>query len=219
MAVDNMQIINNRKPTLYYVYDPMCSWCWGYAPTWKKLRAALKESGITIEYRLGGLAPDSDQPMADEMQAFLEQTWHKIAVELGTEFNFDFWRQCQPRRSTYPACRAALIAREQGLEQAMLDGIQQAYYLKAMNPSDLTTLISIAASINLDPKEFALQMSSEAINNHLMTDIHQVQALPIQGFPSLVLEHNGSLSPIPLDYLDHQTSHQYLINRLNNGFN
>ena len=78
----------------------------------------------------------------------------------------------------------------------------QAYYLKAMNPSDLTTLILIAASIGIDPKEFALQLSSEAINHRLMTEIHQVQALPIQGFPSLVLEHNGSLSPIPLDYLD-----------------
>ncbi|WP_416221766.1 DsbA family protein [Shewanella sp. YLB-07] len=216
-----MQMNNSRKPTLYYVYDPMCSWCWGYAPTWNKLRAALKESGISVEYRLGGLAPDSDLPMPEEMKAFLEQTWHKIAVELGTEFNFDFWRQCQPRRSTYPACRTALIAREQGLEQAMLDGIQQAYYLKAMNPSDLTTLISIAASINLDidPKEFALQLSSEAINHRLMTEIHQVQALPIQGFPSLVLEHNGSLSPIPLDYLDYQTSYRHLINSLNNDLN
>ncbi|SQH76486.1 conserved protein of unknown function [Shewanella benthica] len=136
----------HKKPRVYYVYDPMCSWCWGYAPTWNNLRAALKESGINVEYRLGGLAPDSNEPMPDEMKAFLEQTWHKIAAELGTEFNFDFWRQCQPRRSTYPACRATLIAREQGLEQAMLDGIQQAYYLKAMNPSDLTTLISIAGN-------------------------------------------------------------------------
>ncbi|SQH76483.1 conserved protein of unknown function, might belong to Thioredoxin [Shewanella benthica] len=82
-------------------------------------------------------------------------------------------------------------------------------------------MLTIAASINLDidPKEFALQLSSEAINHNLMTEIHQVQALPIQGFPSLVLEHNGSLSPIPLDYLDYQTSYRHLINGLNNGLN
>ncbi|MEF1187337.1 DsbA family protein, partial [Vibrio sinaloensis] len=23
------------KAKLYYVYDPMCSWCWGYKPTWR----------------------------------------------------------------------------------------------------------------------------------------------------------------------------------------
>ncbi|MFT6977114.1 MAG: putative protein-disulfide isomerase, partial [Shewanella psychromarinicola] len=23
--------------TLYYVHDPMCSWCWGYRPTWDTL--------------------------------------------------------------------------------------------------------------------------------------------------------------------------------------
>ncbi|MEI6858245.1 MAG: DsbA family protein [Shewanella sp.] len=205
---------NHGKPVVYYVYDPMCSWCWGYAPTWNKLRAALKESGITVKYRLGGLAPDSDLPMPDAMKVFLEQSWHKIAAQLGTEFNFDFWRQCQPRRSTYPACRAALIARDLGLEQAMLDGIQQAYYLKAMNPSDLTTLISIAASLGINAQEFDLQLNSEAINQRLMTEINKVKTLPIQGFPSLVLEHNGHFIPIPVDYLNVQTSYQHLIQEI-----
>ncbi|MDF4306582.1 DsbA family protein, partial [Vibrio parahaemolyticus] len=23
---------------LYYVHDPMCSWCWGYKPTIEKLK-------------------------------------------------------------------------------------------------------------------------------------------------------------------------------------
>ncbi|MBE8572891.1 DsbA family protein, partial [Vibrio sp. OPT46] len=26
---------------LYYVHDPMCSWCWGYKPTLDKLKQQL----------------------------------------------------------------------------------------------------------------------------------------------------------------------------------
>ena len=159
-----MNLNNSSKPTLYYVYDPMCSWCWGYAATWHKLRTALAESGINVEYKLGGLAPDSNEPMQQEMQTFLEQTWHKINAQLGTEFNYDFWQNCQPRRSTYPACRAVLIAREQGLEQAMLEGIQTAYYLEAKNPSDLDTLTAIATKIGLNNAEFVKLMHCEKLN-------------------------------------------------------
>ena len=92
------------KPILYYIYDPMCSWCWGYQPTWLLLQQQL-ESRIQIHTLVGGLAEDSNALMPETMQDFLQETWHKISAELGTQFNFNFWSQCQPKRSTYPACR------------------------------------------------------------------------------------------------------------------
>jgi protein-disulfide isomerase-like protein with CxxC motif len=54
----------------------------------------------------------------------------------GTEFNFDFWTKCQPRRDTYKACRAVIAASQQNAEEAMIEAIQKAYYLRAMNPSE-----------------------------------------------------------------------------------
>ena len=38
---------------LIYVYDPMCSWCWGYRESWLKLREALGDK-LAIEYKVGG---------------------------------------------------------------------------------------------------------------------------------------------------------------------
>ncbi|WP_370690724.1 hypothetical protein [Methylicorpusculum sp.] len=92
---------------------------------------------------LGGLAPDTDQPMPAEMQVKLKGIWQKIQQTLpGTAFNFDFWTVCTPRRSTYAACRAVIAARNQDFskEEAMILAIQQAYYLDAKNPADLYTL-------------------------------------------------------------------------------
>jgi putative protein-disulfide isomerase len=97
----------------------MCSWCWAFRPTLLKLREALP-AGIEFEQLLGGLAPD-------------------------TQFNFDFWHQTQPRRATYPACRAVLAARRlnPAMENPMILAIQQAYYLQARNPSDDALLIQL----------------------------------------------------------------------------
>ena len=100
------------KPILYYIHDPMCSWCWGYRPTWNALQQALPEDIQQVNV-VGGLAPDSDEAMPMEQQKLIAGYWQRIAEELGTEFNFDFWTNCAPRRSTYPACRAILAAAAQ----------------------------------------------------------------------------------------------------------
>lgn len=202
---------NISKPKLYYVYDPMCSWCWGYRPTWQLLQKEL-ESLVDINMRVGGLAEDSNVSMPQEMQRFLQQTWQRISTELGTQFNFDFWSHCQPKRSTYPACRAVIIARKYNKEQDMYFAIQQAYYLQAKNPSEAETLTAIAASIGLDADLFAQDLSSDELNSQLENEIKAVRAMPIQGFPSLVLEVEGELHPIRLDYKNWQTSYNIILN-------
>ena len=52
---------------LYYVHDPMCSWCWGFRETWQLVLQQLPKKVHTY-YLLGGLAQDSDEPMPKEMQ-------------------------------------------------------------------------------------------------------------------------------------------------------
>lgn len=201
------------RAQLFYIYDPMCSWCWGYAPTWQRLQRELT-SEVDIIYGLGGLAEDSDVLMPEAMQVFLQQTWRKIAQQLGTEFNFDFWQQCQPRRSTFPACRATLIAREFGKEQEMLTAIQHAYYLQAKNPSNLDTLQALAVDIGLDGYDFLQKLKSQSVDEQLMAEINKMRSLPINGFPALVLVKEQLLIPIPIDYQDWRKSFEIIMKKI-----
>lgn len=198
---------------LIYVYDPMCSWCWGFRETWLKLQAAIGDK-LAIEYKVGGLAPDSDEPMRKEMQQFLQQTWQRIEQQLGTPFNHEFWHTAQPRRSTYPACRAVLVARQQNKEQEMHYAIQKAYYLDAQNPSDISTLASLAEQIGLEKNAFLKEIESEKINSLLMDEINQARSLPIQGFPSLVLENKGLYAAVPVNYQDWQSTYQQILSHI-----
>ncbi len=201
------------RAQLFYIYDPMCSWCWGYAPTWQRLQRELT-SEVDIIYGLGGLAEDSDVLMPEAMQVFLQQTWRKIAQQLGTEFNFDFWQHCQPRRSTFPACRATLIAREFGKEQEMLTAIQHAYYLQAKNPSNLDTLQALAVDIGLDGYDFLQKLKSQSVDEQLMVEINKMRSLPINGFPALVLVKEQLLIPIPIDYQDWRKSFEIIMKKI-----
>jgi putative protein-disulfide isomerase len=161
---------------------------------------------LSIQYLLGGLAPDSDEPMPADLQQSIQQHWRKIENLLGTEFNFSFWQKNTPRRSTYPASRAVLAAAEQQSEKAMILAIQQAYYLRAMNPSDDEVLLQVADELGLDFEAFMASFYSEKIANDLLAEIQQTRSLGVRSFPSWVLEINGKAHTVPLDYQSAHTT-------------
>jgi len=190
--------------TLYYAHDPMCSWCWAFRPSLNALLAELPKQ-IEIIRLLGGLAADSDEPMPDETRLFVQGNWQVIEQQVPeTKFNYDFWKQCQPRRSTYPACRAVIAARFQGEEfdMAMTLAIQQAYYLQARNPSDISTLIELAAEIGADKDKFSKDIKSLETDEALRQEIKQSRRLGLNSFPSLLLDAGNKQIRIDPDYIN-----------------
>jgi len=190
-------------PELLYFHDPMCSWCWAFRPVWTDLCAQLP-AGMTVRRVVGGLAPDSDVPMPPEMRVKLKGTWQTIEQRVpGTRFNFAFWDVCTPRRSTYNACRAVLAAARLAPthEGPMIQAIQQAYYLQARNPSDISTLVDLAVDIGLDRAHFAAELTGAEVQQRLEEEIALAHNAPINGFPSLVVHMPLGMRPIKLDYL------------------
>jgi len=190
--------------TLYYFHDPMCSWCWGFSTSLRELRQGLPAS-VVFKRVLGGLAPDSSETMSDTLRQQIQNSWRRIESSIpGIKFNFDYWRLCQPRRSTYASCRAVIAARLQGAEfdEAMTKAIQIAYYQQARNPSLDDTLIEIAGEIGLDSDQFARQLNSDLVNETLQQEIRFSRELDVDSFPSLLLAIDDKAIPIGLDYLD-----------------
>ena len=191
---------------LYYAHDPMCSWCWAYAPVWEKLKITIKNEyahSLRIRSLLGGLAPDTDEPMPEDMQQYLKDTWSSIQERVpGTKFNFEFWEQCSPRRSTWRACRAVIAARLQSdkFESVMTRAIQRAYYLNARNPSNFSTLAAIAEEIGLDRIRFSDDLDATETHSLHQREMQQVRHLGIQGFPSLVLVRDRIAHGVLVDF-------------------
>lgn len=187
------------KVKLYYVHDPMCSWCWGYKPTLELLKQQLPSS-IEFEYLMGGLAPDSDVPMPLEMQQKLQSIWHQIEEQLGTEFNHEYWTTCQPVRTTYPACRAVIAAGFQDRYQEMLEAIQHAYYLRAMPPHDVDTHQQLAEELRLDLPLFINDLNGKVVEEEFDDQLSLSRSLEVHSYPSLVLQVNDSYFPVAVDY-------------------
>ena len=199
------------KHTLYYVYDPMCSWCYAFAPTFEEVKANLPKN-VEVVYIPGGLAPHSNEPMPQEMREKIESIWYEITRVVGTKFNHDFWKLNTPRRSTYLACQATIAARDQGKEYEMIQGIQKAYYLDAKNPSDASTLIHVAHEIGLNVKQFTYDLTSDKTIQEFEDDLNLRRKLYVRSFPSLVLKYKKETYPIRHKYNDAQN----ILNQIQN---
>lgn len=197
---------------LYYIHDPMCSWCYGFAQSWRRLRESLPAE-VTVIRLLGGLAADNEAPMSTAMRRQVHDNWYRIEQHIpGVRFNHDFWRRCTPRRSTWPACRAVIAARQQGqqYDEAMTRAIQQAYYQQARNPSVTDTLLQLASEIGLDTRVFEAALHSERTQNTLQQEMSLASELGVYSYPDLRLWSDSdvddeTVKAIDIDYRDAAT--------------
>jgi putative protein-disulfide isomerase len=193
--------------SLYYIHDPLCSWCYAFKTSLSALKQALPPD-IKFKRLLGGLAPDSTEPMPLALQQSIQQAWHRIEQTVpGVKFNFAFWSNNTPIRSTYPACRSLLAARKQGIEfeDRLLARLQEAYYQQAQNPALDSTLFECASQIGLDREQFELDYRSHEIDRQLQQEIKTGRSFGVCSYPSLILEQNGKISPVAVDYLNYRT--------------
>ena len=167
----------------------------------KNLPAEIKWQNV-----LGGLAADSDQPMQESTRLMVQDHWRQIEASLGTRFNFDFWTKNQPRRDTYKACRAVIAAARQNAEERMIESIQKAYYLRALNPSDPLTLADLAVELGLNHSLFMEDFGSEQTEAELRSHFLLRDKLMVKSFPSLVFEYDSMYKFIAHDYRDYRNS-------------
>ncbi|MCF2859138.1 DsbA family protein [Pseudoalteromonas sp. SMS1] len=168
-----------------YVMDPMCAWCYGFQP---ELEQFLNmHPHIKMDWVVGGLAPDTNQPMAQSLRETIASYWYQIEDRTQVTFNHDFWSSNTPYRSTYQACRAIIAAESlsENSAQSMAKAIQSAYYQQAKNPSLGHTLAACAEAIGLDTQAFLDRLASNQTESEFQRHLGVAQQLQVSGFPAL----------------------------------
>lgn len=175
---------------LIYVGDPMCSWCWGFAPEIEQLSAEHP-----VEVVVGGLRPGpSAQPLGDRMAGFLREHWVEIAERTGQPFDTEFLeRRDDWLYDTEPAAVAVVTMREMN-EPATLDyftTVQKAFYADGRDVTDFDVLAELAGNHSVDQDQFRTQLDTDDAKKAAWADFNQARTWGISGFPTLIGELTG----------------------------
>ena len=192
---------------LLYVMDPMCSWCWGFAPVAAALIAQARDAGVPTRLVLGGLRSGGSALDASTRRYILEH-WQAVAEATGQPFRFDGAMPDGFVYDTEPACRALVTARELDAERVwpLLQLIQRSFYEQGVDVTTVLQLVELAERAGFDRATFAEALTRADTRAATAADFSWVQDLGIAGFPTLLAERNGQLALLtngyqPLDSL------------------
>jgi putative protein-disulfide isomerase len=186
---------------LIYVMDPMCSWCWGFAPVLASLAAQAEAADVQLQLVVGGLR--QEQAALDPAgRVRILAYWQAVNASTGQLFNFNDGLPEGLVYHTEPACRALVAARQLDASKLwpLLELIQQAFYCEGRDVTRAGVLRELAEAAGLPRGEFAEAFDSPQVQAATQADFNWVQGLGIAGFPTLLAERNGQLALLTNGY-------------------
>lgn len=194
---------NQPEKEVFYVADPMCSWCWGFTPTLRGMAQAL-EGKAQLTVIMGGLRPLTRTPMDEAQRAEIEHHWQSVAERSGQPFDYDFFQRGDFVYDTEPACRAVCVVRAiaRPLVLDFFEALQRAFYAENRDITDAAVLSEIARKQGVDHVAFEERFADVASAYETAGDFHAARQLSVTGYPTVILRKGEDFALLTAGYQD-----------------
>ena len=174
------------ETSLIYFADPMCSWCWGFAPVIQQVRDTF--SDLPIQMFMGGLSPGNTQIMDDAAKQEIKQHWQHVNEASGQPFDYDFFQRTDFIYDTEPASRAVIACFRQDSSKALafLKHLQQAFYQLNQDITSSSQLVELAKDFGLDDAQFKRLLDDPETSRITQLSFDYARHLQVSGFPTLI---------------------------------
>lgn len=194
-------------PSLIYIADPMCAWCYGFAPELAVLLQGLPE--LSVHVVAGGLRAYNREPLDDASRTSLLANWTRVAAASGLPFAPGFSPAPEFVFDTEAACRAVVTARAVAPDAtfSVFHAIQHAFFAQGRDVTRADILAEIvsaelaAAGHPLSAAACHGRWASDSMIMETAQDFGQVRRWGVTGFPTLILERDGQLDLITSGYV------------------
>lgn len=204
-SIPNSRIPLSADLEFVYIGDPMCSWCWGFAPVVEQIAARYT---IPIKTVVGGLRPGSDaEPLNSSMRRMLEHHWEQVESRSGQPFDRsgldrDDWIY----DTEYPA-RAVVTMRDLAPDETLpfFTRLQRAFYAEAVDVTDPEEYPDLVAPFAVDGPTFLEHVAMERSREAARADFRTARSLGVSGFPSLLLRIDDEYAMVTRGYMPYES--------------
>ncbi len=203
---------------LIYVADPMCSWCWGFAPSIEAV--AQHHTDLPIRVVMGGLRPGAAaEPLTEGMRNYLRRAWTAVGERSGQPFDHSFLERENWTYDTEQAAIAVAAMRQVDESQTLpfLTRVQRAFYAEGVDVTDPGVYPALVDEFPVDDGDFLAAMRSDATRKLTWGDFSLSRQWGISGFPALLARQDDEASYLTAGWASpHDTDaalHAWLENR------
>jgi putative protein-disulfide isomerase len=198
---------------LYYCYDALCGWCYGFSPVIKRLEAAYKDI-LVFDVLSGGMVmPDNAQPIS-KMAKYVSEAYKNVETLTGIKFGEDYlWHIFNPDKSDWvlnsekPALALSILKEihpERAVEIA--SDLQYALMYEGRDLTDNEAYRHLLPKYKMEAETFYAKMASEEYMDKAYYDFALVKQLQVNGYPTLLMQVTDSkFYMISRGYADYET--------------
>lgn len=189
-----------NEKTLWYIADPMCSWCWGFAPIIKEVRLNYSEN-LKIELVMGGLR-SGKLAMASGQRAEILNHWKAVNERTGQPFSFEGAMPEGFIYDTEPSCRGivAMSLINPSLVFTLLESIQFGFYVEQKDVTNPKVLAQLAGKIGVDMDLYLQAFESDEVKNKVSNHFDKVRQWGVNSFPTVAVQNAAGYSILNRGY-------------------
>lgn len=179
--------MTTATPHLLYIFDPMCSWCYGFAPVIDAIAAHFGDR-LPVKLMVGGLRAGNTVVMTEKDRDYIRGAWTRVGAASGQSFDFAFFDRPHFIYDTEPACRAIVTVRSIAPDMvlAFKSAVSAAFYGHNRDTTAAEVLADVAAEQGIDRAAFLDKFMSSDIRNETFRDFLLAKDMGVEGFPCLV---------------------------------
>ena len=188
------------KPTLIYIGDPMCSWCYGFSPELSKATKQLEDK-VDLKIIMGGLRPYNTEHI-DGMKDFLKEHWEHVNQASNQPFDYTILDDPNFIYDTEPPSRAVLVVRhlQPDAELAFFKDVQEMFYAKNIHTDKAKNYHYLLDKYGIDKEAFDTAFQSEDMKALVKQDFMESQEIGVRSFPTMVLLKDGQYTVVAKGY-------------------
>ncbi len=181
-----------QQRILWYFADPMCSWCWGFAPVISAIKERYADQ-IKVALVLGGLRPGTTEAMTPKSREEILHHWHDVHRRSGQPFQFENAMPDGFIYDTEPPSRAIIAV--SGIKPdetfAYYKAVQEAFYARGENITQPETLARLAVDHGIARERFLELFDSDEVKSKTRRHFEMSRQSGVRGFPTTVLQDDG----------------------------
>ena len=186
---------------LVYAFDPLCGWCFAFAPTTRALLERFETDQVEWEVMCGGLVTGERVAPISQMRGYLEQGMRAVEARTPVRFGKAFREEVLAKGTwvsqSEPACRATLVAQKHEGGRAALgfgSALSRAFYEEGLLPDDPKTWEQVGDRVGLDGVALAKRAQTEEAKELTKAAFARARSQGVQSYPTLYQRKEGKLS-------------------------
>lgn len=180
---------------IFYVYDPLCGWCYGFSPVMQQFWKQHREN-IHFKVLTGGMITGDKEGPIGKVAPYIKTAYREVEKTTGITFGKPFLENVledgSALFSSIPGALAMAVFRYLQPDQvvAFAHAVQEAIYRKGKLPTQPETYGECAEQFGMDAPGFMKRMVEKELLTQVHNEFKMVHEWGITGFPSLVYIKN-----------------------------